>query len=110
MKNTARLLLIATAIAVTASDACAAPVHVARLSSQRPVAAVRVRLACDQDCRCWQTRYQQRRDRRATADQTRLDPNYCPGGGHYNGHYRTGPATGLSFESRTPVRALPFPF
>ncbi|MGN1286634.1 MAG: hypothetical protein ACI4XG_08655 [Bradyrhizobium sp.] len=110
MKSATLLFLIAAAIAMMASDASAAPLHVTRLSSQHPAGAVRVRLACDQDCRCWQTRYKQRSHRQKVDDQARLDPNYCPGGGHYNGHYRTGPATGLGFESRVPVRAFPFPF
>ncbi|MGY3697695.1 hypothetical protein ACVIGA_007775 [Bradyrhizobium sp. USDA 3240] len=110
MKHTTRLLLIATAGAMMASVACAAPVQVTRPSPQGPASIVRVRLACDQYCYCWQTRYRQRSYRRTIDDQARQDPNYCPGGGHYNGHYRTGPATGLSFESRLPVRSLPFPF
>ncbi|WP_375780397.1 hypothetical protein ACE103_17145 [Bradyrhizobium sp. ma5] len=110
MKNTTRLLLIAPATAMMASVACAAPVQVTRLSPQGPASVIPVRLACDQYCYCWQTRYQQRSYRRTIDDQARQDPNYCPGGGHYNGHYRTGPATGLSFECRLPVRSLPFPF
>ncbi|WP_298377841.1 hypothetical protein [uncultured Bradyrhizobium sp.] len=110
MKNTTLLLLIAAAGAVIVSEACAAPVQVTRLSPQHPASVVRVRLACDQYCHCWQTRYQQRSYRRKVEDQERQDPNYCPGGGHYNGHYRTGPATGLGFESRVPVRSHPFPF
>ncbi|MGY4313930.1 hypothetical protein [Bradyrhizobium sp. JR3.5] len=110
MKDTTRLLLIAAAGAMMASVACAAPVRVTRLSPQDPASVVRIRLACDQNCHCWQTRYQQRPYRRKIDDQERHDPNYCPGAGHYNGHYRTGPATGLSFESRLPVRSLPFPF
>jgi len=110
MKNTTRLLLIAAAAAMMASVACAAPVQVTRLSPRGPASVVRIRLACDQNCHCWQTRYQRRSYRRTIDDQERQDPNYCPNGGHYNGHYRTGPATGLSFESRLPVRSLPFPF
>ncbi|QOZ35044.1 hypothetical protein [Bradyrhizobium sp. CCBAU 53421] len=110
MKNTTRLLLIAVAGVMMASEACAAPVQVMRLSPQHPASVVRVRLACDQNCHCWQTRYQQRSYRRKIDDQERQDPNSCPGGGHYNGHCRSGPATGLGFESRLPVRSLPFPF
>ena len=110
MKRTTPLLLIVAAIAVMASEVRAVSVHVTTLWSQPPASTVQVRLACDQDCRCWQTRYRQRSSRHGIDDQARLDPNYCPGGGHYNGHYRTGPATGLSFESRDRVRAFPFPF
>ncbi|MGY3446314.1 MULTISPECIES: hypothetical protein [unclassified Bradyrhizobium] len=107
MKNTTRLFVVAAA-AMMASDVCAAPVDVTRLPSQRLANVVQVRLACDQNCHCWRTLYRERSHRR-TIDE-RQDPNYCPGGGHYNGHYRTGPGTGLSFDSRLPVRSLPFPF
>jgi hypothetical protein len=30
--------------------------------------------------------------------------------GYYNGHYRTGPATGIGFASRFPFRGFAFPF
>ncbi|MFB9269715.1 hypothetical protein ACFFWD_42490 [Bradyrhizobium erythrophlei] len=110
MKHTTLLFLIAAAAALMASEVCAAPVHVTGLSSQQLSSVDRVRLVCDQNCRCWHTLYRQRNHRWKTDDRERQDPNYCPGGGHFNGHYRTGPATGLSFESRLPVRSFPFPF
>ncbi|WP_407146949.1 hypothetical protein [Bradyrhizobium sp. ORS 86] len=110
MKNITLLFLIAAAAAMVASDVWAMPVHVAMLSSQHPASVDRVRLACDQNCRCWQTLYRQRSHHRKIDDRERQDPDYCPGGGHYNGHYRTGPAIGLGFESRLPVRSFPFPF
>ncbi|MBR0900053.1 hypothetical protein JQ616_34315 [Bradyrhizobium tropiciagri] len=110
MKCTTRLLVVAAAVAMTASEVCAAPVDVARLPPQHTAGVVRVRLACDQNCHCWQTLYRERSHRRTIDDPERQDPNFCPGGGHYNGHYRAGPGTGLSFDSRLPVRSLPFPF
>ena len=110
MKHTMLPFFIAAAAALMVSEVCAAPVHVAGLSSQRPSSVDRVRLVCDQDCRCWHTLSQQRNYRRKIDDRERQDPNFCPGGGHFNGYYRTGPATGLSFESRLPVRSFPFPF
>ncbi|NEU95316.1 hypothetical protein [Bradyrhizobium uaiense] len=110
MKTTTLLFLIAAASVITAPDVNATPAYVATLSLPHPAHVDRVRLACDQDCNCWPTRYQQRIYRRKIDELERQDPNYCPGGGHYNGHYRTGPTTGLSFESRLPVRSHPFPF
>lgn len=110
MKNMARLFYIAVAAALTTSAANAAPVHVSSLVPQHALSVERVRLVCDQDCRCWHTRYQQRNNAWKVDDRERWNPNYCPGGGYYNGHYRTGPGIGLSFESRFPVRGYPFPF
>ena len=68
-----------------------------------------VRLVCDQYCTCWRTRYQAGR-------MTREDRKdlICSSHRHnhlyYNGYYRKGPATGLGFESRSPVREFAFPF
>jgi hypothetical protein len=71
-----------------------------------------VRMVCDQYCDCWQTRYRERRP--ILADREDLA---CPASrpdrlprGYYNGHYRSGPATGLGFDSRYPVREFTFPF
>jgi hypothetical protein len=77
----------------------------------RPPVA-QVRMVCDQHCECWQTRYQERRPILAERDDLA-----CPTSrsdrrayGYYNGHYRSGPATGLGFDSRYPVREFAFPF
>jgi len=69
-----------------------------------------VRLVCDQYCTCWRTRYQGGR----TIHEGRKDL-LCPSHRHnrhlyYSGYYRQGPATGLGFESRFPVREFSFPF
>jgi hypothetical protein len=110
MKYMKRLFFIAAAAAFTTTAVCAAPVHVSGLTSQQDTSIARVRLVCDQDCRCWRTGYMARNYRWKVDDRARQDPNFCPDGGSYNGHYRTGPGTGLSFESRFPVRSFPFPF
>ena len=105
-----RRFFVAAAAAFTTTAVCAAPIHVPSLAPQQDTSIARVRLVCDQDCRCWRTGYVARNDRWKVDDQARQDPNFCPGRGYYNGYYRTGPGTGLSFESRFPVRSLPFPF
>jgi len=68
-----------------------------------------VRLVCDQYCTCWRTRYQASR----TIHEGR-ENLVCSSRRHkrlyYNGYYRKGPATGLGFESRSPVREFSFPF
>jgi hypothetical protein len=69
-----------------------------------------VRMVCDQHCDCWRTRYQERRPVLAGRDDLAC-PTSRPGrAGYYNGYYRTGPATGLDFDSRYPVREFAFPF
>ena len=69
----------------------------------------KVRLVCDQYCSCWRTRYQGRQimlaDREDLVCRTEKSDRV-----YYSGHYRQGPATGLGFESRYPVREFPFPF
>ncbi len=110
MKDIAHLLFIAAAATLMMSGVRAAPVHVFAPLSQQAAGVDRVRLVCDQDCRCWQTGYIQRGYYWKIDPRELQDPNYCPPGGYYNGHYRTGPGTGLGFESRYPVRSLPFPF
>ena len=111
MKNlTQRFFIAVTAALVTAETCAAAPVGVAGLTPRLKSSVERIRLVCDQDCRCWRTGYVARSCARKIDDRERQDPNFCPGGGYYNGHYRTGPGTGLSFESRSPVRSFPFPF
>lgn len=68
-----------------------------------------VRMVCDQYCTCWRTRY---RGRQATVPDR--DDLICQTGksdrAYYNGYYRQGPATGLGFEGRYPVREFAFPF
>jgi hypothetical protein len=73
---------------------------------------VEVRMVCDQNCDCWKTRYRERRP--LLADRADLA---CPAPtpdrppyGYYNGHYRMGPASGIGFDSRYPVREFAFPF
>jgi hypothetical protein len=110
MKTMTRLFFIAVAAASTLTAACAAPAGVTGLMTQRMSSVDQVRLVCDQDCRCWPTGYRARNDTRTFDERERGDPNACPGGGRYNGHYRSGPGTGLSFESRFPVRSFAFPF
>ncbi|MGY3239809.1 hypothetical protein ACVWZ4_006752 [Bradyrhizobium sp. USDA 4472] len=72
---------------------------------------VAVRMVCDQNCNCWPTRYRERRpllaDRPDLACPPR--PKDRPALGYYNGHYRTGPATGAGFDSLGNSE-LPFPF
>jgi hypothetical protein len=115
MKSIAHLFFIAATAALISTGAGAAPVNLfvpnvfVPLSQQTP-SIDRVRLVCDQDCRCWRTGYIQRGYDEKVDPKEYQDPNYCPAGGYYNGHYRTGPGTGLGFESRFPVRSLPFPF
>jgi hypothetical protein len=75
-----------------------------------PTRIEQVRMVCDQYCNCWRTRYQGRQttptEREDLACRNRSpDPVY-----YYNGYYRHGPATGLGFESRSPVREFSFPF
>lgn len=68
-----------------------------------------IRMVCDQNCACWPTRYQGHQaslfDREDLACQTRRSGRI-----YYNGYYRQGPATGVGFESRHPVREFSFPF
>ncbi len=68
-----------------------------------------IRIVCDQYCTCWRTRYQEHRamipDREDLACTTQP-----PDHGRYNGRYRQGPAKGLGFESKEPVREFSFPF
>jgi hypothetical protein len=108
--NMIRLSLLIAAAALITTEASAAPLNVSGLMSQQSSNVDRVRLVCDQDCRCWRTGYIQRGYDEKVDPKEYQDPNYCPAGGYYNGHYRTGPGTGLGFESRFPVRSLPFPF
>jgi hypothetical protein len=94
-------------------------VQVGLLAAAGPIAdradrppVVQVRTVCDQTCDCWQTRYRERRpllaDRPDLACPPR--PSDRPVVGDYNGHYRTGPAIGIGFDSRAPVRGFAFPF
>jgi hypothetical protein len=110
MKSIAHRFFIAAAAALVTTAAGSAPINESRALSQRTSGIDQVRLVCDQDCHCWPTGYVKRGHGWKIDDRERQDPNYCPAGGHYNGHYRAGPATGLSFESRLPVRSFPFPF
>ncbi|OKO91388.1 hypothetical protein AC629_02670 [Bradyrhizobium sp. NAS80.1] len=75
-----------------------------------PVAEVR--MVCDQNCSCWPTRYRGRRLLLADRPDLACPPPAAgrPAHGHYNGYYRTGPATGIGFDSRAPVREFAFPF
>lgn len=75
-----------------------------------PVAEVR--MVCDQNCDCWRTRYQEHRPLLANHPDLACPPppSDRPVVGYYNGHYRMGPATGIGFDSRTPVREFLFPF
>ncbi|NEU97263.1 hypothetical protein [Bradyrhizobium uaiense] len=71
---------------------------------------VRIRMVCDQDCNCHRTRYHERRPMPAGRDDLACR---TPSGryiGQYNGHYRKGPATGVGFDDKAPVREFPFPF
>ncbi|MGY8667766.1 hypothetical protein Q3C01_36150 [Bradyrhizobium sp. UFLA05-109] len=79
--------------------------------SDRPPVA-KVRMVCDQNCDCWRTRYQEHRSLLADRADLACPPPATgrPVVGYYNGHYRTGPATGFGFDSRTPVRGFAFPF
>ena len=110
MKRIAGPFFIAAAAALVATASAAAPVEVSSPISQPTASTNRVRLVCDQDCRCWRTGYAQRGHGWKIDDREFQDPNYCPAGGHYNCYYRAGPGTGLSFDSRLPVRSFPFPF
>jgi hypothetical protein len=106
-------VIAALALLTTAADA--APLSTAPLSTAPSGIAIvpaemvpveTVRLVCDQNCSCWHTAYRARRhEPLLLAD----DVNACPAGGRYNGHYRTGPSTGLGFESRIAKGSL-FPF
>ena len=82
----------------------------ARHEERLPV--TQVRMACDQYCDCWPTRYRERRPILAGRNDLACPPPQ-PGrlrNGYYNGHYRSGPAAGLGFDSRYPVREFAFPF
>ncbi len=70
-----------------------------------------VRMVCDQNCNCWPTRYRERRPLLADRPDLACLPPAAdrPALGYYNGHYRTGPATGVGFDSLG-ARELPFPF
>lgn len=93
-------------------------VQVALLATSAPAvdradrpSIVEVRMVCDQNCNCWPTRYRERRP--LLADRPDLAcPQPAAGRpalGYYNGHYRTGPAIGVGFDSLG-ARELPFPF
>jgi hypothetical protein len=69
-----------------------------------------VRMVCDQHCDCWRTRYQERRPLLAGRDDLACPISRSGRVSYYNGYYRTGPATGVDFESRYPVREFAFPF
>ena len=104
----ANLFLGLVQVALLATGGAAGP---APASDFRP-SAEHVRMVCDQYCDCWRTRYQERRPILADREDLACPasrPNRPPLG-YYNGHYRTGPATGLGFESRYPVREFAFPF
>ena len=104
-----RLFLTAAAAALITTGAYATPLDATDSRSQPTANIDQVALVCDQYCQCWQTRYQQSHGRKADY-RAQQDFNSCPGGGHYNGYYRTGPSIDLDFESRFPVRSHPFPF
>jgi hypothetical protein len=78
--------------------------------ADRP-AIVEVRMVCDQNCSCWPTRYRERRPLLADRPDLACPPPVAgrPALRYYNGHYRTGPATGAGFDSLG-ARELPFPF
>ena len=104
----ANLFLAAVEIALLATASNAVPTT--DRACHPPVA--QVRMVCDQYCDCWRTRYQERRPILAGREDLA-----CPASrpdrpplGYYNGHYRQGPATGLGFDSRYPVREFAFPF
>lgn len=99
----ALMLLTGAATAAPLGTHPAAPADIAAT----PVETVR--LVCDQNCQCWHTAYREPRPSRADAVLLADDVNACPAGGRYNGHYRSGPGTGLGFESRVPKGTL-FPF
>ena len=103
-----QLGMIAATVLV-ASAASAAPLSLAGKAAPALSPVEAVRLVCDQDCRCWHTAYQGHSTPRKAEVLLRDDVNACPRGGHYNGHYRTGPSVDLGFESRIP-HTLPFPF
>ncbi|AUC94498.1 hypothetical protein CWS35_09630 [Bradyrhizobium sp. SK17] len=69
-----------------------------------------VRMVCDQDCNCWRTRYQERRPLLSGRDDLACPPSERRPVGYYNGYYRKGPATGVDFDSKYPVREFSFPF
>jgi hypothetical protein len=94
-------------------------VHVALLAAAGPAVdrgnrppVAEVRMVCDQNCTCWPTRYRERRPSLADRADLACPPpaDGRPVQGYYNGHYRTGPAVGVGFDSRVPVRELAFPF
>jgi len=73
-----------------------------------PVAEVR--MVCDQTCSCWRTRNRESRPPPADRPDLACPPPVTgrPARGSYNGHYRAGPAIGIGFDSRDPVREFPF--
>lgn len=73
-------------------------------------AVERIRMVCDQDCNCWRTRYQGRRPMAADRDDLACLSTDGRRVGDYNGHYRKGPAKGVGFDSKSPVREFSFPF
>jgi hypothetical protein len=82
----------------------------ASTANDRPP-VVEVRMVCDQSCNCWPTRYRERRPKLADRPDLACPPPESgrPAIGYYNGHYRTGPATGVGFDNLG-ARELPFPF
>lgn len=93
-------------------------VQIALLASSGPAVnqgdrppIVEVRMVCDQTCNCWPTRYRERRPALADRPDLACPPPEAgrPALGYYNGHYRTGPAIGVGFDSLG-ARELPFPF
>jgi hypothetical protein len=102
---------VIAALALLTGAATAAPLGT-RSAAPGGIAAapvVAARLVCDQNCQCWHTAYRAPKTPRADVLLLADDVNACPAGGRYNGHYRTGPSTGLGFESRIAKGSL-FPF
>lgn len=99
-------LPVTALLAVLAGPTAAAPALLAAPPLAGPAEVTQVRLVCDQNCHCWRTAYQGPRTTQLAAVD---DVNACPAGGRYNGHYRTGPSTGLNFENRDQKKSL-FPF
>ena len=69
-----------------------------------------VRMVCDQYCTCWTTRYQERQATPSVREDLVCRTPQLDRFSNYNGYYRQGPATGLGFGSRYPVREFAFPF
>ena len=104
----ASLFLGLVQVALLTTSSAAGP---ATTSEFQPLVE-QVRMVCDQYCDCWRTRYQERRPILAGRDDLACPasrPDRLPLG-YYNGHSRRGPATGLVFDSRYPVREFAFPF